>query len=359
MCVFSRCLNDGFSHTVQVKPHTGSNMRVIYDWRLSKVIDADLNVVDELLWTSSRSSKSVASRMEDLQKGRLSPEARILCSRFPDAIPDAVGHLTHADWPDLTVEEQQLLESAAHILTKRGVAEASGSIDRRLDMLVSSQSELRSAWTTLEARCIEWVGLLLPSLDLDKDRERIPQAVSDSTDLSDASGRLGTSPPTHPPSEVEWKAIQGIGQRCLDVANSLTSSEEAIRTIASEYLPSLSKLVGPLGAAKLCVLAGGRERLARMPSGSIQVLGAHAAMAAHRRGAPPPKHGSVIFSMPQVSRSPRWVRGKIARFLAGKASIASRLDHFDGEPWTESEIAEIHQLSEGIKQKFPSPPKRK
>ena len=167
MCVFTRCLNDGFSHTVQVKPHTGSNMRVIYDWRLSKVIDADLNVVDELLWTSSRSSKSVASRMEDLQKGRLSPEARILCSRFPDAVPDAVGHLTHADWPDLTLEEQQLLESAAHILTKRGVAEASGSIDRRLDMLVSSQSELRSAWTTLEARCIEWVGLLLPSLDLD------------------------------------------------------------------------------------------------------------------------------------------------------------------------------------------------
>ena len=96
-----------------------------------------------------------------------------------------------------------------------------------------------------------------------------------------------------------------------------------------------------------------------MPSGSIQVLGAHAAMAAHRRGAPPPKHGSVIFSMPQVSKSPRWVRGKIARFLAGKASIASRLDHFDGDPWTESEIAEIHRLSEGIKQKFPSPPKRK
>ncbi|MEC8723076.1 MAG: hypothetical protein VXX59_04635 [Candidatus Thermoplasmatota archaeon] len=334
-------------------------MRVIYDWRLSRVIDADSNIVDELTWTSSRTSKSVASRLEDLQKGRLSPEARILSSRFPDAIPDAVGHLTHAEWPDMAAEEQQLLESAANILAKRGVAEAAGSIDRRLDMLVSSQSELRSAWTTLEARCIEWVGLLLPSLDLDNDRERIPRAVSDSTSLRDASDRLGTNPPPHSPSEVEWKAIQDIGQRCLDIANSLTSSEEAIRTIASEYLPSLSKLVGPLGAAKLCVLAGGRERLARMPSGSIQVLGAHAAMAAHRRGAPPPKHGSVIFSMPQVSRSPRWVRGKIARFLAGKASIASRLDHFDGDPWTESEIAEIHRLSEGIKQKFPSPPKRK
>ena len=185
-------------------------MRVIYDWRLSRVIDADSNIVDELTWTSSRSSKSVASRLEDLQKGRLSPEARILCSRFPDAIPDAVGHLTHTEWPDMAAEEQQLLESAANILAKRGVAEAAGSIDRRLDMLVSSQSELRSAWTTLEARCIEWVGLLLPSLDLDNDRERIPRAVSDSTSLRDASDRLGTNPPPHSPSEVEWKAIQDI-----------------------------------------------------------------------------------------------------------------------------------------------------
>ena len=72
-----------------------------------------------------------------------------------------------------------------------------------------------------------------------------------------------------------------------------------------------------------------------MPSGSLQVLGAHAAMAAHRRGAAPPKHGAILFSMPQISRSPRWVRGKIARFLAGKASIAVRCDHFGGEPWDE------------------------
>ena len=95
-----------------------------------------------------------------------------------------------------------------------------------------------------------------------------------------------------------------------------------------------------------------------MPSGSLQVLGAHAAMSAHRRGAPPPKHGSVLFSMPQVSRSPRWVRGKIARYLAGKASIAVRVDHFDGKTWGEAEIDEINREIEAIKAKFPKPPKR-
>ena len=147
-------------------------------------------------------------------------------------------------------------------------------------------------------------------------------------------------------------------ERCLDIAKGLEMSEQAIRALATNYLPTLSRLVGPLGAAKLCVLAGGRERLARMPSGSIQVLGAHAAMAAHRRGAPPPKHGSVIFSMPQVSRSPRRFRGKIAMYLAGKASIASRIDHFDGTPWSDNEIADIHKKSEEIRSRFSLPPEK-
>jgi nucleolar protein 56 len=63
--------------------------------------------------------------------------------------------------------------------------------------------------------------------------------------------------------------------------------------------------------------------------------------------------------LPQVSRSPRWVRGKIARFLAGKASIAVRVDHFDGEPWDEEQIAEINQKCENIRARFPKPPKRR
>jgi nucleolar protein 56 len=62
--------------------------------------------------------------------------------------------------------------------------------------------------------------------------------------------------------------------------------------------------------------------------------------------------------MPQVSRSPRWVRGKIARFLAGKASIAVRVDHFGGVPWSQEQIDEINGHVNAIKAKFPKPPKR-
>ena len=127
------------------------------------------------------------------------------------------------------------------------------------------------------------------------------------------------------------------------MADRLESAEQATRYLAQQHVPTLSLLVGPLGAAKMVTLAGGRERLARMPSGSLQVLGASGAMAAHRRGAPPPKHSPILFSLPQVSRSPRWVRGKIPRYLAGKCPIAVRVDRFNGDPWGDEPIAGITQ----------------
>ena len=176
--------------------------------------------------------------------------------------------------------------------------------------------------------------------------------------IDEAAEALGISAPEHQPSPAEWGALRSHATGVVELTGRLDAAEVATRELARGYVPSLSMVVGPLGAAKLVVLAGGRERLARMPSGSLQVLGASGAMAAHRRGAPPPKHSPVLFSLPQVSRSPRWVRGKISRFLAGKCSIAVRVDHFDGEPWDEEQIAEINREVDAIKARFPKPPKR-
>ena len=226
-------------------------------------------------------------------------------------------------------------------------------------MLVGANNELRASWTTLEARCIEWLGLFLSELDLDEKRREIPEIVSSSSSINEVASRFEVPETNHQPTKDEWSVIKSQAKSVVDLTERLSNHEDAIRVLAYDYLPSLSGLIGPIGAAKLVVLAGGRERLARMPSGSLQVLGANAAMSAHRRGAPPPKHGAILFSMPAVSRSPRWVRGKVARYLAGKASIAVRLDHFNGEPWTKEDVSKIHKEAESIKDRFPKPPKRK
>ena len=334
-------------------------MKLHYDWRLARVVDDEGVIHDELAWSSKRSSGAVADRLWDLQRGRLSPEARTLSDRFPEAVIDALGAISDDDWPELDGEESKLFETATPILAKRGVANAAGDTDRRWDRLVSSAAELRASWTTCGARGVEWAGRFLSEVDLDAQRNDIPPAIAESNSIEEAANTLGVDSPVHSPSDVEWQALRSHAIGVLELTARLASHEEAIRDLAEQHVPSLAALIGPLGAARMVTLAGGRERLARMPSGSLQVLGAHAAMAAHRRGAAPPKHGAILFSMPQISHSPRWVRGKIARFLAGKASIAVRCDHFGGEPWDEDTVAEIHKETEAIKAKFPKPPKRK
>ncbi|HJL64508.1 MAG TPA: hypothetical protein QGF70_02870 [Candidatus Thalassarchaeaceae archaeon] len=334
-------------------------VKLHYDWRMARVIDDDGVVIDEVIWTSKRSAGIVADRLFDLQRGRLSAEARVLTERFPDAEVDSMGAMSDLDWPSLEDDELKIFEAAAPILAKRGVANAAGDVDRRLDMLVSSAAELRSSWTTNESRCVEWTGLFLSEVDLDAQRNDIPEAIAEADSIESAASILGVSAPAYSPSDIEWEALRDHAKGVVELTERLSSHEDAIRDIAQQHVPSLSALIGPLGAARLVTLAGGRERLARMPSGSLQVLGAHAAMAAHRRGAPPPKHGAILFSMPQISKSPRWVRGKIARFLAGKASIAVRCDHFGGEPWRDEQVSAIHLETEAIKAKFPKPPKRR
>lgn len=333
-------------------------MEIRFDWKLSRVVDEDGNVLDQLEWTSSHSANSLVERLSDLQSGRLTPEARILRDRFPDAVPNPLGAISDGNWPELTKEESEMLSHASLILAKRGVANAATDPDRRLDMLSSASTELRSSWTTQESRAVEWAGLFLHDLDLDGRRAEIPLCIAESENISEAAVKLGASIPKHLPTDSEWSAMNSQARGVISLSERLALNEQATRELATSHVPSLSSLIGPLGASRMVVLAGGRERLARMPSGSLQVLGASGAMAAHRRGAPPPKHSPVLFSMPLVSRSPRWVRGKIARFLAGKCSIAVRIDHFGGQTWDEDQVRAIHAQAEEIRDKFPKPKKR-
>ncbi len=323
------------------------------------MVDDDTNIVDEILWSSKRSVGALTNRLEKLQSGALSPEARTLADRFPDALPDSMAALSDPQWPDLDDDENTILSAASARLAKRGVANSATDPDRRLDMLSGATSELRTAWGTSESRCVEWAGLFLPDADLEGQRAEFPTALADADSIVAAAASLGLQTPIHLPSGQEWDALRAHARSVIELADRLDSAEEATRALAQQHVPTLSLLIGPLGAAKMLTLAGGRERLARMPSGSLQVLGASGAMAAHRRGAPPPKHSPILFSLPQVSKAPRWVRGKIARYIAGKCSIAVRVDHFNGEPWGDEQINEINQECQKIKDRFPKPPKRR
>ena len=69
----------------------------------------------------------------------------------------------------------------------------------------------------------------------------------------------------------------------------------------------------------------------------------------------PPKHG-ILFQHPLIHSAPRWQRGKIARSVASKASIAARIDLYRKG---EKDIALSDKLKlriNEIQQKYSQPP---
>lgn len=141
----------------------------------------------------------------------------------------------------------------------------------------------------------------------------------------------------------DWRAISGYadtgtGPSSEALASSLASLEGARSALESELArvvasraPNLSRLIGAEIAGRLIARARGLDRLARMPAGTIQVLGAERAFFRHLRGGGRmPKHGH-LYMHPWVHRAPRNARGKAARSLAAKAAIASRADAFGGD----------------------------
>ena len=141
--------------------------------------------------------------------------------------------------------------------------------------------------------------------------------------------------------------LDGLASERDDVEARRDEVEAMVEDTATEVAPTLSAIAGPILAARLVELAGGMEELARMPSGTIQVLGAEDALFRHLTdGTPPPKHGA-IYLHPAVRGAPPDERGRIARSLSGKLAIAARVDHYRGE-LDETVVADWERIRDAL-----------
>ncbi|ALU11661.1 C/D box methylation guide ribonucleoprotein complex aNOP56 subunit [Ignicoccus islandicus DSM 13165] len=228
----------------------------------------------------------------------------------------------------------------------------------------------------LMARLREWYSLHFPELDdLIKDHETYAKIVR----------TFGNRDNITLEGLLEMGLSEELAKRILEAAKRSTGADLTERDIEelvklasiidnmyslrrdlTEYIdyimrdvaPNVSALVGPVLGARLLSLAGSLEQLAKMPASTIQVLGAEKALfRALRTGGKPPKHG-VIFQYPEIHRSPKWQRGKIARALASKLAIAARTDYFTGRDISDKLREELRERIEEIKRVYAKPPKR-
>jgi len=140
------------------------------------------------------------------------------------------------------------------------------------------------------------------------------------------------------------KKIAPLKNAYSTVNNEIIFLEKQIEDDMERIAPNTTKLAGPLIGARLISIAGGLERLAVMPASTIQLLGAEKAFFRFKKeGGKPPKHG-VIFQQSLINKAPYNIRGKIARVLATKISIAIKADFF-----TKRDISK--ELLEGLEKR--------
>ncbi|MEF8773676.1 MAG: NOP5/NOP56 family protein [Halobacteriales archaeon] len=246
-----------------------------------------------------------------------------------DAIRDGSAR-DPRDWPTRAVESgfaddeadyYARLRDAAIEATGQAVAERERADDQQLIHAVRSVDDAERVANELAERVAEWAG-------------------SRGHDVAGVEGAREVAA-LEPDGPTEARLV-ALAERVVDMAEEAEQLRAFVRRQAPAVAPNLSAMAGPVLAARLIALAGGLEDLARMPSGTVQVLGAEDALFAHLRGeAAPPKHG-VIFTHEYVRTTDPDERGSAARALAGKLAIAARIDHYAGDrrPELDAELDE-------------------
>jgi len=106
-----------------------------------------------------------------------------------------------------------------------------------------------------------------------------------------------------------------------------------LEKLLKEITPNTSEIAGTLLAAKFISKAGGLEKLARMTSSTIQLLGSERALfrSLHSQGKiSTPKYGYLV-THTLVQSSPPEFKGKVARVIAAKISLAAKMDFYSKE----------------------------
>jgi len=230
--------------------------------------------------------------------------------------------------------------------------------DRHILQAIRAIDDLNEAINVMSERLHEWYGLHFPELaDYAKELE-YARLIAEKGPREEVMKELDL----HLESvgaellEEDVGVLREIAAALTALYKAKEDLEKYVLVRMQETAPNLTALLSANLGARLISLAGGLQRLATLPSSTVQLLGAEKAMFMHlRSGKSPPKHG-IIFQHPAVHRAPYWQRGKVSRSLASKAAIAAKVDFYEGEFIGEKLKADLEKRIEEIKAKYPEPP---
>ena len=230
-------------------------------------------------------------------------------------------------------------ELRERLLTEtKGQIAAAVNADLIIIQTVTSIDQLEKSMHNLVKKAREWYGLHNPEQERAvKDHEAFLEAA----DLSE-KGMMG--------GELDHKDKEAIDSLIVTCSKLVEEKEKLLSYLEEkmqEHCLNLTVLATARIGAQLLAHAGSLERLASMPSSTLQLLGAESALFRHLRDKKhhrSPKYG-VLFNHPLIQKVGNEQRGKAARTLADKLSICAKLDLFKGE-------AKAQEYKKRLEEKF-------
>jgi Protein implicated in ribosomal biogenesis, Nop56p homolog len=268
-----------------------------------------------------------------------------------------------------------ILQKFAINLSSMKVKQTSEKLDLHLVQAVNTLDEMDEIINTISTRIREWYGLHFPELDY-----LLQNIITYANIVRDAGSRENITKELLSQLEIPEKKIELIQQAISkSQGGDLTvESSESLKILASEVIklselrtnlsttienlmeilaPNLKNILTAIIGARLIAKAGSLQRLAQMPSSTIQIIGAEKALfRALKTGTRPPKHG-LLFQHPSVNSAPKWQRGKIARALSSKIAIAVRIDVYRKGGLDNSLLDKLTKRIETIQKIYHEPPK--
>jgi nucleolar protein 56 len=281
--------------------------------------------------------------------------------------------IVSSKFADNETQAMQLLRNFAIELSSSKVKETSERLDLHITQSINALDELDKIINTIGARMREWYGLHFPELD------NLIQSLTAYAEIVSRSGVranlteeiLENAGIQNRKSEIIMDAAKrskggDISPENLAIVKNLAEqviSQSELRRILSDHIevsmdnvaPNVKELLTATVGARIIAKAGSLNKLAFMPSSTIQVLGAEKALfRSLKTGARPPKHG-LLFQHPLIHSAPRWQRGKIARAVASKVAIAARIDLYRHGGKDSSVSDRLKKRIEEIQEKYKEP----
>jgi nucleolar protein 56 len=196
--------------------------------------------------------------------------------------------------------------------------------DRILIQAYNALEDLNKTINLFSERLSEWYGLHYPEFKANPKQlaEKI-QEFGSRENFPDFEQSTGVE--ISQEDEVILKEYASLLLRLFEQKKNL---EKYLQDSMKELMPNFSAVIDPVLACKMLSLAGSLEKLAKMSSSTIQLLGAEKALFRHlHKKGKSPKYG-VLFLSKEIQNAPIDKRGKIARVLASKLMIAARIDFY-------------------------------